>query len=100
MGTDKKVRIRDNGGIAVGAYLRALRENLELTPTEVAAQIKSDPTQIWRIESWKADVRSSLLFAYIKAVGGSPDDVSRLINNPKASTSDGELLAKLHISSK
>lgn len=100
MGIDKKMRTRESGGIAVGAYLRSLRENLELTPTEVAAQIKSDPTQIWRIETWKADVRSSLLFAYIRAVGGSPDDVARLINNPTASASDGELLAKLHISSK
>lgn len=88
------------GGKAVGSYLRVLRENLTLSPTEVAASIKTDATTIWRIENWKADVRSSLLFAYIKAVKGSPDDVFRLINNPQASETDGEMLAKLHISSK
>jgi DNA-binding XRE family transcriptional regulator len=86
-----------DGGIAVGAYLRYLREAQGMQATEVAEKIGTDQTQIWRVEKWKSDTRSTLLFKYVRAVGGDANDVEMLINNPNATKSDGEALAKLRL---
>jgi hypothetical protein len=99
--TDSKAKkTREIGGRAVGAYLRTLREHEGLSPTEVAAQIKTDATQIWRVENWKTDARCSILFGFIRAVNGSATDIELLINNPKATAEEGISLAKLRISIK
>jgi len=100
MPDSKAKNTREIGGRAVGAYLRALREHAGLTPTEVAAQIKTDATQIWRVENWKTDVRSSILFGFIRAVNGSATDIELLINNPTATEEEGASLAKLRLSIK
>jgi transcriptional regulator with XRE-family HTH domain len=86
-----------DGGIAVGAYIRYLREAQGMQATEIAEKIGTDLTQIWRVEKWKSDTRSTLLFKLIYAVGGDASDVGMLINNPNATKSDGEALAKLRL---
>jgi hypothetical protein len=86
-----------DGGIAVGAYLRFLREAQGLAATVVAEKTGTNQSQIWRIDNWRHDVRGTLIFAYIRAVNGDANDVALLISNPKATISDGETLAKLRL---
>lgn len=83
------------GLVAVGAYLRVLRESAGISVAEIANKVGIDTSQIWRIEKGKSDPRSSFLFKFIKAVDGSTEDVARLINNPRANATDGESLARL-----
>jgi transcriptional regulator with XRE-family HTH domain len=83
------------GGEAVGAYLRSLREAAGLTIAQISNTIAIDPSQIWRIEGGKADCRGSILFKFLTAVGGDPNDIALLINNPTATRSDGETIARL-----
>ena len=94
MTDDKQVKPMD-GGIAVGAYLRYLRDIQKLQIADLAEKMATDPSQLWRIEKWRSDTRSSLLFKYIHALGGDANDVALLINNPAATVADGEALAKL-----
>lgn len=90
----KNVEIEQvNGGVAVGAYLRCLREASGLSIAKIALSAGSDPTQIWRAERWKSDIRSSLLFKLVTILHGDPGDVALLINNPDATVDDGERLA-------
>ncbi|NJK81345.1 MAG: helix-turn-helix transcriptional regulator [Chloroflexaceae bacterium] len=89
-----------DGGIAVGAYLRYLRDKQGLHAKEIAEKIGTNQTQVWRIENWHSDVRSSLIFRHIRVVGGDANDVELLINNPAATVEDGEALAKLRLSIK
>jgi transcriptional regulator with XRE-family HTH domain len=95
--TEQKQPKSLDGGIAVGAYLRYLREAQGLQATDIAEQIDTNQTQVWRIEHWKSDTRSTLLFKLIRAVGGDVNDVEMLIHNPDATKSDGEALAKLRL---
>jgi hypothetical protein len=96
MEDDKHPKPTD-GGIAVGAYLRYLREAQGLQAVDIADKIGTNQTQVWRIENWKSDTRGTLLFKFIRAVNGDANDVELLINNPSATISDGEALAKLRI---
>lgn len=97
MTDEMKIKPLD-GGIAVGAYLRSLRELQGLQAVDVAEKIGTGQTQLWRIDNWKSDTRSSLLFKYIQAVKGDANDVALLINNADATETDGEVLAKLRFS--
>ncbi len=94
---DQNITNLHDGGVAVGAYLRYLREAQHLATTEVAEMIGTNQAQVWRIDNWKHDARTTLVFAYIKAVNGDANDVALLIANPKATASDGETLAKLRL---
>jgi transcriptional regulator with XRE-family HTH domain len=89
-----------DGGAAVGAYLRYLREARRIPATDIAEKIGTNQAQIWRIEHWKSDTRGTLLFKLIKAVGGDVNDIDLLINNPNATQEDGETLAKLRLGRK
>lgn len=93
--SDEKPAKTPDGLAAVGAYLRFLREVAGISVAEIADKVGIDPSQIWRIEKGKSDARSSILFRFIKAVNGSPEDVARLINNAKATAPEGEALARL-----
>jgi transcriptional regulator with XRE-family HTH domain len=93
--SNEKVPPAHDGGEAVGAYLRFLREATGQTVAQIANTIGIDPSQIWRIEGGKADCRGSILFRFIVAVGGDPNDIALLINNPRATRSDGENIARL-----
>lgn len=85
----------NEGGTAVGEYLRTLRETSGLTVAEVASRVGIDSSQIWRIERGKSDPRASILFRFVSVVHGAPEDVALLINNPRATPEDGERLARL-----
>jgi transcriptional regulator with XRE-family HTH domain len=93
----RKIPKPPNGGIAVGAYLRALREASGLTIAQIAISIPLDDVQIWRIERWDSDPSSSTLFKLVQILRGDPADVALLINNPQATKDDGANLAKLRI---
>jgi len=84
-----------DGGVAVGAYLRAMREAAGISVKDLAEKIGADNTAIWRIEAWKSDSRSSVLLKFVCAVRASADDVVLLMNNPDATREDGERLAHL-----
>lgn len=88
---------KNEGGAAVGEYLRTLREASGLTVAEVAARVGIDASQIWRIERGKSDPRASILFRFVAVVNGSVEDVALLINNPRATAEDGERLARLRL---
>jgi len=92
---DKKDLPARAGSEAVGAYLRFLREAVGLSLVEAGDKIGMNPSQIWRLESGKADTRGSFLFKLIQAVDGDPNDVALLINNAAATKEDGERLARL-----
>jgi transcriptional regulator with XRE-family HTH domain len=96
MTEERTIRPLD-GGIAVGAYLRFLREARGMQVSEVAEAIGTNDAQVWRIEHWKSDTRSSLLFRFIKAVKGDANDVYLLINNPSATLEDGYKIAQLRL---
>jgi transcriptional regulator with XRE-family HTH domain len=89
-----------DGGVAVGAYLRFLREARGLQVAEVAEAIGTNDAQVWRIENWKSDTRSTLLFRFIMAVRGDANDVFLLINNPKATYEDGQSIARMRLALK
>jgi transcriptional regulator with XRE-family HTH domain len=93
--SDARDKPRSDGLVAVGAYLRVLREGADLTVAEVSAVIGIDPAQIWRVERGYTDTKGSTLFAFIAVVKGDPGDVALLINNPGATPDDGQTLARL-----
>lgn len=92
---NEEISPSNEGGKAVGAYLRFLREAAGLSVAEISQKVRIDVSQIWRIERGKSDPRASKLFLFIAAVNGSPDDIAQLINNPNATVEDGETLARL-----
>lgn len=94
MSEEKKPATQD-GIKAVGAYLRFLREAAGISVAETANKVGIDVSQIWRIEKGKSDPRASILFRFITAVEGAPEDIAQLINNPKVTVKDGETLARL-----
>lgn len=98
--TDRKVIKPSDGGVAAGAYLRFLREARGLRVDEVAEIIGTNDAQVWRIENWKSDTRSTLLFRFIIAVRGDANDVLLLINNPEATKEDGITFAKMRLALK
>jgi transcriptional regulator with XRE-family HTH domain len=93
--TREKEQSVQGSGEAVGAYLRALREATGKTVAEIADSVGIDPSQIWRIERGKSDPKSSTMFKFVYLVGGDVYDLALLINNPDATRSDGENLARL-----
>jgi hypothetical protein len=60
---------------------------------ELAGKVKTNESQIIRIEAGTIDTRSSLLFAIIDAVRGDPNHIRRLMNS-KATTEDARQLAQ------
>jgi hypothetical protein len=58
---------------AVGIYLRALREAYVGGRGKLARQLKTDDSQIERVEGGQ-DTRTSFLFAIARAVHDEPDD--------------------------
>lgn len=82
------------GMLAAGAYLRLLREGRGLTRASLARQLSTDDTQVERIEKGRIDTRSSLLFAFIREVRGSADQVMLLLLDDAAGEEQGRALAE------
>ena len=83
--------------IAVGAYLRRLRENLDLTQIDLALEVHTNESQIIRLEQGRVDTRGSLLMAITRVVQGSADDIFRLSTDQGATAHDGRDLAEAWI---
>lgn len=79
--------------------MRVLRVGQRLSRTKLAQQLNTDDSQIERIEKGQIDTRSSLLFAVICAVHGSPDHVMKLILSDTADEADGRACAEAHLQS-
>ena len=80
--------------IAAGMYLRTLREGRGMSRKEIAAALKTSPSQIERIENGEQETRGSLLFGFVDAVRGSAEHVQRLLLSAEASENEGERLAR------
>lgn len=78
---------------AAASYLKALRNARDLTQDEVGRVIGVTGKTVYDWETGK-EPRATNLAAYIKAVGGSPDDVMALLNAPGATDHDGEEAAE------
>jgi transcriptional regulator with XRE-family HTH domain len=81
--------------VAVGAYLKTLREARGLTLADVASRSSTSETQVIRVESGKIDTRGSLLMHLVHAVEGDPADVFRLslMREPSDDPDDAESAA-------
>jgi transcriptional regulator with XRE-family HTH domain len=79
--------------VAVGAYIRTLREARRLTRDAVAELVNTSVSQLVRIEAGEQDTRSTLLARIIAAVGGSASHVQKLIVDGNATEEDGKRLA-------
>lgn len=80
--------------LAVGTYLRTLREAQDMSRARLAAQVGTHESQIVRIEAGDQDSRGSLLLRIVAAVHGSADDVQRLAMDDTATADTGRELAE------
>lgn len=64
--------------IAVGSYLKFLRNERRLSLADIASACGTNETQIIRIEAGRIDTRASLLMRIINVVKGDASDVLRL----------------------
>lgn len=82
---------------AVGMYLKILRERRNLSVMDIvlamrdlAPEIDTNPTYIWRIEHGKIESPGArLLLAFTRVVEGSLEDVADLLLNRRATADDG-----------
>lgn len=81
------------GKVAVGAYLRTLREAKTLARTTFAYQLSTSESLIESIEKGQTDTRGSFLLLLLHTLGGSPEHVSRLMLDADATAEDGRRLA-------
>lgn len=79
---------------AVGAYLRALRENQGLSQGKLAEMVGVAGNTIWRIEAGKQEPRADALAAILTAVHGRIEHIQELISSDVATLIDGERLAQ------
>ncbi|HMO58911.1 MAG TPA: helix-turn-helix transcriptional regulator [Roseiflexaceae bacterium] len=70
------------GRVAVGAYLRRLRDARGYTQIEVAVELEEHESQIHRLESGKTTVNAAVMFGTMRVVGGDPNDMIDLLLDP------------------
>ncbi len=80
--------------LAIGIYLRTLREARSLSRLEVAEKIQTSEQQIFRIEAGEIDTRGSLLLLFVDAVRGNADDLRRIVVNKLSTAEAGRELAR------
>lgn len=83
--------------LALGSYLRVLREARDLTQQAVATALNVSARQLRNWERGESDPASSVLAAYLVLVDGSSTDVIDLLTNPNTTRADGERLAYQHL---
>lgn len=82
--------------LALGGYIKGLREEQGKSPAEVVVGLKPllgrniDPTTIWRIESAKMMPGSDLLLALLQVLKGSAADAWAIMSRDDLSAADGE----------
>jgi transcriptional regulator with XRE-family HTH domain len=85
---------------AVGAYLRRLRQEKNLTVTNVASAFNTAENQIRRIELGKVDTRFSLMIELCDFLEGDISDISVLLLSEQATPERAIRLAERHIASR
>lgn len=80
--------------LAVGTYIRALRDAQQLSRAEIAHRVGTHESQIVRIEAGEQDTRGSQLIALVQAVGGDFGEVAELMLAESASVEDARTLAQ------
>jgi transcriptional regulator with XRE-family HTH domain len=80
--------------LAVGAYLRRLRQEQELSITETAAALKTTEAQIRQIELGRRDTRGSMLVNHVNLLGGNWADVAELMLSQDADEERARTLAE------
>jgi transcriptional regulator with XRE-family HTH domain len=83
--------------IAVGAYIRTLREARKMSRAELAAKTQTSGSQLVRIENGEQDTRSTLLAAIVNHLGGDFYDVGQLLLHEDATAEEGRQLAIEHL---
>lgn len=78
--------------VAVGAYLRTLREAQHLSRAALAAQVDTHESQLVRIEAGDQDPRGSFLLRLVSKLRGTAEDVARLLE-ASATEDQGRILA-------
>lgn len=82
--------------VALGGYLRGLREGQGLTPSEVVVALKPligrnvDPTTVWKIENAKMMPGSDLLLSLLQVLRGNAIDAWGILRRDDLSEADGE----------
>lgn len=84
--------------VAVGAYLRKLREVRGLSVTKVAGQLDTSEAQIRKIERGGVDTRGSMLLTFCDLVDGSLDDIAQLMLSETATPEYAERVAERWVS--
>lgn len=70
--------------VAIGLYLRRLREVKYSNRDLAAKKLRVDKSQVERLENGTHNVGSSFFLAFIKEMGGDPKHVLTLYDNPVA----------------
>jgi transcriptional regulator with XRE-family HTH domain len=86
--------------IAVGGYLRRLRELNDLTITEVAAAMETNESQIRNIETGRRETRTSLMINLCSYLKGNLDDIAQLMLSETATAEKGRSLAENWVASR
>lgn len=73
---------------AAGAYIRTIREHLNMSRASLAHAVETHESQIVRIEKGQQDARGSLLLAIVHHIGGNTDVLYRLMQ-PDKTRDDG-----------
>lgn len=90
--------ILHNMGIkAVGAYLRVLREQQNLSQKHIALKLMVSEKQVSRWEKGTSNPAGVMLIHFASLVGGNLDDISSLLLSPTDIPDDGEISAKKRI---
>ncbi len=80
--------------VAVGAYLRRLREAQQRSITEVAAQLGTGEGQIRRIEKGSVDTRASAMVQLCQLLAGNIGDIAYLMLSESATPAYARRLAE------
>jgi transcriptional regulator with XRE-family HTH domain len=81
------------GMVAASAYLQTLREGRKVSRAKLAAQLGVSEMSIWRIEEEGQEPKAEFFMALVKALGGDPNHLLRLLTED-ATQEEGERLAR------
>lgn len=85
--------------IAVGAYLRRMREARGMSREEVSRRIATNENTVIAMEMGYGDIRASMYAAFCDEVDADPVHVAALLENPQASEDEAITMANEHLSS-
>lgn len=80
--------------VAVGAYLRKLREERGLSRADVIRRVDTNEGQIVRIEAGEVDTRASLFVALTRVLNCNLQHIQDLMLDESATAEDGRALAE------